>query len=185
MLGIKTPYPTLETGLFVRGLSDATILKCWGKLPKDKTLIEKTPSHIFETARIKRLLGARIILVKRRTLDVLTSMMQKNSFWKDSPKNLDEAIMLYKRFNLPIRKIMPDYIIQYESLWSNPVEETQKLFEFLRLDTKNVKGIVNKTLHGKRLPEKLRGVFRKGSPCQGEDCLSDCQIKNINKLGLT
>lgn len=179
MLGIKTDLPTLETGLFMRGFSDEEILKRWSFLPKDLILIEKTPGHIFETKKIKRLLNAKIILVKRNCFDVLYSMINKNIFWPESPKTLDDAIRLYKSYNVTFNSIEFDYIINYEDLWNNPFDETYKLFDFLGLGTEDIDKIIHKTLFGGDLPENLKSVFRKGVPGQGCEFFNSKQRDKI------
>lgn len=182
MLGIKTKYSTLETGLFLRGFDDNEILKRWDNLPKNKILIEKTPGHIFETSRIKRLLNPKIILIKRNCLDVLTSMLHKNNFWPESPKTLDEAMRLYKSFDLPLNRIKYDYIINYEDLWSNPVIETNKIFQFLGLRQDQTEKIIKKTSFGYNLSKNLKTIFRKGVPKQGQNYFTLGELNKIKKI---
>lgn len=181
MLRIKAERPTLETGLFVRGFTDEEILNRWADLPKNKVLIEKTPAHIFETKKIKRLLNARIILIKRNCFDVLFSMIQKNDFWAASPKTLDEAIKLYKGYDLPLSKIDFDYVINYEDLWYYTIKETNKLLEHLGLNTDCIEEIVKKSMYGQSLPNGLKTVFRHGTPGDGCQYFTYQQLNKISE----
>jgi len=165
MLGIKANHPTMETGLFIKGFPDSEILRRWNKLPDDRILVEKTPAHIAEADRIKKLLGARIILIHRNRLDVICSMLKPNPFWTGSPKTFDAAIKIYNKFNV---QVSADYTVSYEDLWANPVDESKRLFAFLGVSTSSTRDIVTVTNLGKSLPLKLKSVFDKGTPGQGE-----------------
>ncbi len=181
LLGIKVENITKETGLFVRNLSDEEILKKINNVSNGKLLIEKTPSHIFELNRIKKLFPqSKIILIERNPIDIIYSMIQENPFWRDSPRTIDDAVNLYKDYISAINSFDSlDYILKYEDLWENTIDEINKLFKYLNLSTSNVDKIIEKTKHGKALPSKLQTVFRKGTPGQGIKNFSSEQINMI------
>ena len=164
MLGINVSRPTMETGLFVRGFSDSEILQRWNRLPVNKILVEKTPAHIKETDRIRKILGAKIILIHRDPSDVIFSMLKSNPFWENSPTTIKEAIKIYNRFNVDVT---PDYTVKYENLWIDTVNEVDRLFSFIGLSAATTHDIINATKFGRNLPLKLKSVFDKGTPGQG------------------
>jgi tetratricopeptide (TPR) repeat protein len=168
-LNIDVEQVTKETGLFLRNYSDDEIIAKVNRLPQDKILVEKTPGHIFQMHNIKRIFpNAKIILIERNKYDILFSMVQKNSFWKNSPKSLDEAINLYIKYQKTIEKYTDfDYVLSYERLWDFTLSELTKLMNFLNLSTIPIKQIIEETRLGKSLPEGLKEVFRKGEPGQG------------------
>lgn len=182
-VGINVQSYTKETGLFLRGFSDEEIRNKIDKLPKDKLLIEKTPSHIFELHKIKSVFPkSKILFIERNHYDILYSMVQKNDFWKDSPKSLTEAISLYNKYSIHINNFDEfSYLIKYEDLWESPYSEIKNLFHFLELSTDGISEILEKTILGKNLNEKLKGVFRKGEPGQGLNNFSNNDIKLIDK----
>lgn len=169
MLNISVQHPTKETGLLVRGFSDTEIIDRISQLPEDKLLVEKTPSHLLELDRIRTLFPrSKIVLIRRDPLDVIYSMLQANSFWKESPKKLSEAVALYRKF-ADAQDAFTDYgyVIEYEKLVEDPVREAGRLFEHLNLRCDLTSSIVEKTKRGRSLPAELKGVFRKGTPGEG------------------
>ena len=186
MLGIATDHPTKETGLFVRGFADAEIVEKVSRLPHDKVLIEKTPSHLFELGRIRKLFPrSKIILIRRDPLDILYSMVQSNSFWKNKPKTLSEAVEVYRRFAEAQESFRDyDYVLDYEKLVEDPVGEATSLFEHLHLGTDRSAEIVENTKEARSLPAELRSVFRKGTPGEGSEKFSRAELNFIRrKLG--
>lgn len=169
MLDIAVEHPTKETGLFVRGFSDVEIVNKISLLPQDKLLVEKTPSHLLELGRMRRLFPrSRIILIRRNPLDVIYSMLQDNSFWKESPGTLVQAVALYSKFADAESAFGDyDYVLRYEELVDNTVDEVQRLFEFLGLRADCAPEIVEATKCGGSLPPALKGVFRKGIVGEG------------------
>jgi|GEM_PF-1301035 len=170
MIGIAVDHPTKETGLFMRGFSDAEIVGKISRLPQDKFLVEKTPSHLMVVDRIRWLFPAsKIILIRRNPVDVIYSMVQKNPFWKDSPpKTLADAVNLYLQFAKAEAAFRDyDYILEYESMWENPITEVDKLFKYLNLSTDFTSEIIEKTKYGHSLQTELKTIFRKGIPGQG------------------
>jgi len=186
MLDISVQHPTKETGLFVRGFSDAQILEKVSQMPEDKLLVEKTPSHLLELDRIRTLFPrSKIVLIRRDRLDVIYSMLQANSFWKESPKKLSEAVALYRKFaDAQAAFTDYDYVIEYEELVEDPVGEADRLFEHLNLGRDLTSSIVEETKRGRSLPAELKGVFRKGTPGEGLRDFAPEQISYIrNQLG--
>lgn len=169
-LGFATPRPTKETGLFMRGLSSNEIIERFSRLPTDKVPVEKTPGHLLQAGRIKRTFpAARIILIRRQPLDVIWSMLQANTFWEESPKNLADAVALYNKY-AKAQEIYLGYdaIIDYETLWHQPVEQLGALLAQLGLDSATAPQLVMQTAEGKSLPGELSSVFRQGTPGEGE-----------------
>lgn len=179
MLGIKVAQPKKETGLFVRGFSDEEIVRRWAKLPRDKLLVEKTPVHIRCTARIRRLLGAKILLIRRNPLDVLNSMLKPNVFWKESPKTLKQALAEYKKFDVLLDKIAPDIFVRYEDFWSDPHGTANSVYAELGLSLAHTQAIVERTRFGRSLPERLKTVFDEGTSGQGRRNFSDADLEVI------
>lgn len=171
-LDLKTDKPTLETGLFVRGLASYDVLKRIAKLPTDKILIEKTPSHLLVVESIKDLLpAARIVLIRRQPLDVIFSMLQENEFWTEGrPRTIDEALGMFERFHEAELRFREHYttVVEYESLWADPVLELRRLLRILYLDDACAAAQVAASNRGRQLPEPLKRVFRKGLPGQGQ-----------------
>jgi len=169
MLDIAVEHPTKETGLFVRGFSDVEIVNKISLLPRGKVLVEKTPSHLLELGRMRRLFPrSRIILIRRNPLDVIYSMLQENCFWKESPGTLAAAVNLYKSFSEAEAAFTDyDYVLEYEGLVENTGDQVRSLFECLELRTDCVLEIVEKTKCGGSLPPELKGVFRKGIVGEG------------------
>jgi len=169
MLDIAVEHPTKETGLLVGGFSDAEVVNKISLLPRGKLLVEKTPSHLLELGRMRRLFPrSRIILIRRDPLDVIYSMMQENSFWKEAPRTLADAVNVYKRFaDAEMAFAGYDYVLGYEELVDNTVDEVRRLFEFLGLRTDCASEIVQETKCGGSLPPELKGVFRKGIVGEG------------------
>ncbi len=181
MLGIEVAQPTKETGLFVRGFSDADILERWARLPNDKLLVEKTPVHIRHTARIRQLLGAKVVLIRRNPLDVLNSMLKPNVFWPGSPKTLDDALVEYNKFNLPPARIEADIHLRYEALWAEPVAVTNRLFSQLGLNQNHTEEIIASTRYGRNLPDRLKTVFDKGTTGQGDNRFTPEELARIRQ----
>jgi hypothetical protein len=169
MLEIETIRPTKETGLFARNLSDEEIIHKINLLPKNKKMVEKTPSHLFYIDKIKEILPqSKIILIKRNSLDVIYSMIQPNEFWSNSPKNISEATALYNKFSKAESNYLKyiDYTINYEDLWNNTETELTRLMDYLEIDTNQIPKLIKKTKDGKNLPDTLKKVFRTGTPGQ-------------------
>lgn len=173
-VGITPSRPTKETGVFLRGLSSLEIVDRFRDLPNDRIPIEKTPGHLLQVGRIKRIFpSCRIVLVQRSVQDVIWSMIQDNSFWADSPKDIRQAIELYNRYSRA-QEIYSDYdaVVSYEDLWSKPVEELERLLVTLELEPEQASSLVEKNDKGRSLPAELNGVFRKGTPGEGSVNLS-------------
>lgn len=170
MLGITTSRPTKETGIFLRGFSADELTERFARLPSDRVLVEKTPGHLLQAGRIKRLFpDARIVLVRRNAQDVIWSMIQENTFWEDSPKSLVDAAGLYNGYASAENAYYGyDAVVDYETLWERPLEVLARLLDELGLDPGPAAGIVEQTREGKALPHELSGVFRKGSPGEGD-----------------
>ena len=179
MLGIKVAQPTKETGLFVRGFSDEEIVRRWARLPDDKLLVEKTPVHIRCTRRIRQLLGAKILLIRRHPLDVLNSMLKPNVFWKDSPKTLERALAEYKKFDVPLDAIAPDHFVRYEDFWSDPQSTADGVYAALGLSLDHTQEIVERTRFGRSLPDRLKTVFDTGTSGQGQRNFSQADLEVI------
>lgn len=185
MLGLPTTKPTLETGLFVRNLAHDDIQKRISTLPVDRILVEKTPSHLFKVSEIKELLpAARIILIRRQYLDVIFSMIQKNDFWHGGrPTGLDGAIDMvidYHKYELKYENCFTA-IVEYEELWAKPVSVLRSLLLQLDLTESCADSLVEANSHGRKLPDELKGVFRKGEPGQGLSSFTFAQRAYIKK----
>ncbi len=170
-LGIAVDRPTKETGLFVRGLADADILARVAAARGDgRRLVEKTPAHLLEAGRIRRLLpDAKLVLIRRDPLDVVWSTVQKNEFWATCPRTLPDAVDLLVRYERrePAAAAVADATVAYEDLWADPVGALTRLCVALGLDPAPVPAIVEATRDGRSLPDALKGVFREGTPGQG------------------
>lgn len=169
LLGIVPARPTKETGIFLRGLSSREIVSRFLQLPADHALVEKTPGHLLQVGRIKRVFpGARIILVRRNSKDVIWSMIQANAFWEGSPKTIAEAVRLYSSYSRAEAIYYGyDAVVDYETLWDKPVEVVARLLNELGLDAGPASSLVAQTGEGRSLPQALSGVFRKGAPGEG------------------
>ncbi|MCK4820792.1 sulfotransferase, partial [bacterium] len=183
ILNIPVDYPTKETGLFVRGFSNEEIMEKVSRLRHDKLLVEKTPSHLLELDRIRQTFPeSKIVLIRRNPLDVIHSMLQKNFFWKDSPKTLINAVNLYEKFSSAEAQFSDyDYILTYEKLWENPIRETHKLFEHLNLRSDSSSAIIEKTKYGRSLPPELKTVFNVGTPGQGLETFTSDEVNFIQQ----
>lgn len=168
-LGIAPARPTKETGIFLRGLSSREIASRFARLPCDRTLVEKTPGHLLQVGRIKRVFPhARIVLVRRNPKDVIWSMIQENAFWEGSPRTLHEALRLYNSYAAAEAAYSGyDAVVDYEALWERPTEILADLLAGLKLDPAPAMELVAQTREGKALPQSLANVFRKGSPGEG------------------
>lgn len=180
-LGIKASHPTKETGIFLRGLSGSDIADRYSRLPQDRVPVEKTPGHLLQVGRIKRVFPeARIILLRRNAKDVIWSMVQKNAFWEGSPKSLAEAIQLYNGYARAEAAYHGfDAVVEYEDLWDKPVEVLSCLLAELGLDAGHAAELVAQTREGRALPQALSGVFRKGSPGEGDTNFTAVDLKFI------
>lgn len=169
-LGFATPRPTKETGLFMHELSSNEIIERFSRLPTDKVPVEKTPGHLLQAGRIKRTFpAARIILIRRQPLDVIWSMLQANTFWEESPRNLADAVALYNKY-VKAQEIYLGYdaIVDYETLWYQPAEQLGTLLAQLGLDPTTAPQLIMQTAEGISLPGELSSVFRQGTPGEGE-----------------
>lgn len=168
-LGITPPRPTKETGIFLRGLSSREIVDRFSRLPTNRVPVEKTPGHLLQVGRIKRVFpGARVVLVRRDPKDVIWSMLQKNEFWQGSPRTLSEAVSLYTEF-AQAAAIYSGYdaVVDYAALWENPTKVLARLLSELRLDPQPAADLVAKAHAGSSLPTSLAAVYREGTPGQG------------------
>ena len=169
-LGIAVASPTKETGLFVRGLADADIAARVAAVDDPRRLVEKTPAHLLEATRIRRLFpAAKLVLIGREPHDVIYSMVQKNEFWASCPRTLPDALDLYLRYERaePAAAALADHAVDYAGLWAEPVVVLTRLCAALGLDPDPAAAIVEATRGGRSLPEALKGVFREGTPGQG------------------
>lgn len=182
-LGIAVGGPTKETGLFVRGLPDEAIAARVAAARGDgRRLVEKTPAHLLEAERIRRLFpGARLVLIRREPFDVVYSLVQKNEFWPTCPKTLPDAMDLYLRYERgePRAAAVADCSVAYEDLWRDPVGELTRLCEALGLSAAPVPRIVEATRAGRSLPDALKGVFREGTPGQGRSRFGEAQAAYV------
>lgn len=174
-LGISPSRATKETGIFLRGFSGTEIVERFSRLPTDRILVEKTPGHLLQVGRIKRIFpDARIILAQRNPLDVIWSMVQENPFWQGRPKSLTEAVALYNTYAKAQETFVGyDAVVDYEALWDKPAEELARLLGTLGLDPGPAPQLVAETSEGKSLPPELAEVFRKGTPGEGNTHFSD------------
>lgn len=174
-LGIKPPRPTKKTGLFLRGLSSGEIYERFSRLPTDRVPVENSPGHLLQAGHIKRIFpDARIVLIRRQPLDVVWSMLQENTFWAESPKSLAEAVALYNEYAKAQEAYLGyDVIVDYETMWHQPVEQLSRVLIQLELDSAIAPELVAQTAKGKSLPAELSSVFRKGSPGEGTQHFSD------------
>ncbi|MHB8079555.1 MAG: glycoside hydrolase family 99-like domain-containing protein, partial [Candidatus Krumholzibacteriia bacterium] len=181
-LGIAVTTPTKETGLFVRGLADDDIVARVAAVDDARRLVEKTPAHLLEAARIRRLFpAARLVLIRRDPHDVIYSMVQKNEFWATCPRTLPDALDLYLRYERaePRAGDLADHAVDYAALWADPVGVLTGLCAALGLDPAPVPAIVEATRGGRSLPEALKGVFREGTPGQGRARFTPEQLAYI------
>lgn len=182
-LGIQVGGPTKETGLFVRGLSDETIAARVAAARGDgRRLVEKTPAHLLEAERIRRLFpGAKLVLIRREPFDVVYSLVQKNEFWPTCPKTLPDAMDLYLRYERaePRAAAAADCRVNYEDLWRDPVGELTRLCAALGLAAEPVPRLVAATRAGRSLPAALKGVFREGTPGQGRSRFGEAQAAYV------
>ena len=185
MVGIPAPVPTMETCLFTRNqhrtLTSPQRLNCLEKLyklHKGKLLVEKTPKNILVARYIRKLLKGKVkfVLIKRNPYDVIYSMLKPGQYWHSHPKGLRTAIAHHRRYNIDIS---PDYTIQYEALWNNPIAEVDKMFSHFDLSTSETETIINRTKRGNSLPMELKRVFDVGTPGQGAANFTDVQMSNM------
>lgn len=96
-------------------------------------------------------------------------MVQKNAFWQDSPRTLSDAVNLYKEYaHAAVMYTDYDAVVDYETLWKHPAQELAHLLSKLELDPEPAADLVAKVHEGKSLPGSLAGVYREGTPGQGE-----------------
>lgn len=181
-LGIAVAAPTKETGLFVRGLADDDIVARVAAVDDARRLVEKTPAHLLEAARIRRLFpAAKLVLIRRDPYDVIYSMVQKNEFWATCPRTLPDALDLYLRYERaePRAEALADHVVGYAPLWADPVGVLGGLCAALGLDPAPVPALVEATRGGRSLPAALKGVFREGTPGQGQARFTPEQLAYI------
>lgn len=168
-LGISHARPTKETGIFLRGLSSREIVNRFARLPSDRTLVEKTPGHLLQIGRIKRVFPhAMIVLIRRSPIDVVWSMIQENAFWEGSPRTLHEALYLYNSYAAAEAAYSGyDAVVDYEAMWDRPIEILAGLLAALGLDPAPAVELVACTRKGQALPPSLANVFRKGGHGEG------------------
>ena len=95
-----------------------------------RRLVEKTPAHLLEAERIRRLFpGAKLVLIRREPFDVIYSLVQKNEFWPTCPKTLPDAVDLYLRYERAESRAeaAADVAVAYEDLWRDPQGELARL----------------------------------------------------------
>jgi hypothetical protein len=182
-LRLDVSYPTKETGIFLKISDGDEIVRRFESLPSDKVLVEKTPGHLLQVGRIKKLFPqSRIVLIKRNREDVIWSMLQKNDFWHGSPETLEAAVDLYNTYaQAQCAYNGFDAIVEYESLWEEPVNSLKALMDRLGLDPEPVACMVEMVQGGAALPEGLEGVYRTGVPGEGSKNLNCSQRKYIEK----
>jgi hypothetical protein len=173
-LGIRLDEgATTETGIFVgsRNLTDDQIRSKFHRLSEEhpgKTVVEKTPSHLFDVSRIRKVFPeARIVLTDRDGRDVVASIVQvgrdPDAWWKNAPASVEEAARLWKRFaeaSVECRRNHAPHVIRYENLLAWTREELDRLHRALGLSLGHLDRQIERSHRGKNIP--IRGVFRKG-----------------------
>jgi hypothetical protein len=93
-------------------------------------LVEKTPKHIHDTARIRRLLPeARLVIVQRSPFDTCLSLAKRHG-------GLDRAIVRWCLDNAPALELPEDGLttrLRYEALTAAPEAEFRRILAFLGL----------------------------------------------------
>ena len=154
MLGIdppllKTGEPSRETGLFIRSWSKEEILTKVAALPDDKVLVEKTPGHLTELSRVRRLFPkAKIVLITRNRANVQRSIQRASeNLWIRAIQHIPGYYGLL--YGWQQRFSDYDHIVQYEQLEYHPEAEKRKLFKALGLSDPRV-------FHARGDPDTLR-----------------------------
>ncbi|MFH1624069.1 MAG: sulfotransferase [Pseudomonadota bacterium] len=175
-LGLPVTGKSKETGIFMKGLSDQEIIDRFSGLAKEnpcKTIVEKTPLHVFHISRVRQLFPQSFIICTIRDgRDVVVSMLEaRKTFWRHGPTTVIDAARLWAQSSLAGVKAAAEmlkfpgerqsvYLVEYEDLVRDAVAETKKIFTLFRLSECNVEQIVSDFEKGKKID--IPGVFRKG-----------------------
>lgn len=183
--GFVPRWPTRESGLFVRGLTEAEIRAKVGALDSGVTWVEKTPTHVLWAGRIWRMFpGARLVLVERDVRDVVWSMMNSKSPDGIFPESFELAmtrVMIYKRalaaFNgWTVR-------VQYEELHCGLTARVREVYLALGLSAVDMEiqraALVATGAAG--LPEGLKWCIRSGRVGEGAANLTAAELAEIER----
>jgi hypothetical protein len=185
--------PTLETNIFNdnRPFTNNQIKNKFYRLAQrhpGKAIVEKTPVHLFFVDRIRRIFPkAAVVLTERDGRDIVTSIVNvgrdSDAWWKGAPDTVDGATRLWKRYAKEALLCMEShypFVIRYERLIENTLDELSNLIIALGLSLHHVKKQIDACRDGKNI--SIRGVFREGKSGNWKRQLSKSDVKTFKEI---
>ena len=187
------PGTTLETNAFQerRPFTDEELRERFARLSEANPgcrVVEKTPVHVFEADRIRRIFpDSALVLTVRDGRDVVNSMLHisrdPDRWWKAVPDTAAGAALMwlsYAEAGARCVEAHDPHVVSYESLIADPGGCLTELLEALGLSTESVPVQLRAAQGGKGIP--LAGVYREGSSGTWRRDLSERELDEIDAV---
>lgn len=179
---VNGKYQSSESGIYVRNKKNAKneIIKKIKKYP-NKTIIEKTPVHLFHYQDIKKdFPQSKSIIIFRNPVAIVSSMLNsKMKAFKgyDILKSIEEVKNYYSLL-LQIYQLPNSIYLTYENLYDNQEVEINRLLNFLGLSTSSLVQLIEESNTTKI---SVEGAYRKAKPNSYKEDLSLEEIHLIQQ----
>ena len=164
------------------------------KLKPKNYLIEKTPTNIFYIDEIKRVFPeSKLISIYRDGRDVVLSDLHHLRRTKKAEQSFEQRVLKWKsamQADLDFAKKFGTYLLSYEDLKQNPIDNTRSLLSFLELDfdeeliTNMIQNSSFEAMSGGRSEgkEDTSNFFRKGVVGDWQNAFTEDEIKLFSDL---